>query len=338
MKNIGMETLRGMGLCALLTAVVGLGWVSAGAEYRDLIDVPALKMESASTSLLLDVTRAGERLVAVGERGHIVISDDRGKTWTQAEVATRAHLNAVTFVDPKNGWAVGEDAVILHSKDGGNTWQRQFDARDADLQGPLLDIWFKTNEEGFAVGVFNKIYRTTDGGKTWQDWYDHVDNIDEWHLFAIASATDQVIYIASEKGLVFRSDDGGESFSPLQTPHDGTFHGILVQRDPNGLDRIVLSGVGGVIFTSTNSGETWQKLETGTQAGLSGGIWLADGSGVIVGHDGMVLRLDPDLTRVKPFPQENGLPLSSGTVLESGALVMVGFGGVQIINLPQKAN
>ena len=97
MKNIGMETLRGMGLFVLLTAAVRLGWGSAGAEYRDLIDVSALKMESASTSLLLDVTRAGERLVAVGERGHIVISDDRGKTWTQAEVATRAGREGRAF-------------------------------------------------------------------------------------------------------------------------------------------------------------------------------------------------------------------------------------------------
>lgn len=339
MKTYGMNTMRWIGIMVLLAAAVCLGWSGAGAEYKDLIDVPALKTDAAPTSLLLDVTRVGERLVAVGERGHIVLSDDRGKTWTQAEVATRAHLNAVVFIDPKRGWAVGEDAVILHSEDGGDHWQRLFDARDADMQGPLLDLCLiKNGQEGFAVGVFNKIYHTADGGKSWQDWYDHVDNIDEWHLFAIAAASDEVIYIASEKGLVFRSVDGGEQFKPLQTPHNGSFHGILVQRGPDGLDRIVLSGVGGVVYVSKDSGRTWQKLDTGTQAGLSGGTWLDDGSAVIVGHDGMVLRLDPTLTHVKRFPQANGLALSTATVADSKELVLVGFGGVQTIAVPQAAN
>ena len=338
MEAIGKHTMQSVVIVLVLATAMCLGGSVACAEYQDLIDVPALKMDAASTSLLIDITLTGERLVAVGERGHIVISDDRGQSWSQAEVATRAHLNAVAFVDPQRGWAVGEDAVILHSEDSGGTWQRQFDARDADMQGPLLDLWFKNADEGVAVGVFNKIYRTTDGGKNWQDWYDHVDNIDEWHLFAIAAATDQVIYIASEKGLVFQSIDGGESFAPLQTPHDGSFQGILAQRDQNGQDRIVLSGVGGVVYASTDSGQTWQLLDTGTQVGLSGGTWLADGSAVIVGHDGMVLRIDPTLSRVDRFPQENGLPLGAVTVSGAEALVLVGFGGTQTIALPQTAN
>ena len=49
-------------------------------------------------SMLLDVTRAGDKLVAVGERGHVILSSD-GKTWTQAEVVpTRATLTAATPV------------------------------------------------------------------------------------------------------------------------------------------------------------------------------------------------------------------------------------------------
>jgi len=338
MEAIGKHTMQSVVIVLALAAAMCLGGSVACAEYQDLIDVPALKMDAAATSLLLDITSTGERLVAVGERGHVVISDDRGQTWSQAEVATRAHLNAVVFVDPQRGWVVGEDAVILNSIDSGATWQRQFDARDADMQGPLLDLWFKNVDEGLAVGVFNKIYRTTDGGKNWQDWYDHVDNIDEWHLFAIAAATDQVIYIASEKGLVFRSMDGGERFAPLQTPHDGSFQGILAQRDRNGQDRIVLCGVGGVVYASTDSGQTWQLLDTGTQVILSGGTWLADGSAVIVGHDGMVLRIDPSLTRVDRFPQENGLPINAVTTVGAKELVLVGFGGVQKIAMPQATN
>jgi photosystem II stability/assembly factor-like uncharacterized protein len=338
MEAFNKRLLLSVVFVLVLAAFICLGRGVARAGYQDLIDVPALLMDAAASSLLLDVTLTGERLVAVGERGHIVLSDDQGETWSQATVNTRAHLNAVFFTDASKGWAVGEDAVIVHTNNGGDTWQRQFDARDADMQGPLLDLWFKNAEEGIAVGVFNKIYHTTDGGQTWQDWYDHVDNIDEWHLFAIAATTDQEIYIASEKGLVFRSVDGGENFAPLQTPHDGSFQGILAQRDQNGQDRILLSGVGGVVYASTDSGQNWQRLDTGTQVILSGGTWLADGSAVIVGHEGMVLRINPSLTRVERFPQENGLPLGAVTASGIQDLFLVGFGGVQKIAVPPVTN
>jgi photosystem II stability/assembly factor-like uncharacterized protein len=310
----------------------------AGADYKDLIDMPALTMDASRYALTLDIVNTGERLVTAGERGHILYSEDNGSTWTQADVDTRAHLNAVYFADAQNGWAVGEDAVIVHSSNGGKTWTRQFDARNADLKGPLLDVWFKNSREGFAVGVYNKIYKTIDGGVTWDDWYDHVDNIDEWHLFAIAAVDDENIYLASEQGLLFVSTDGGESFSPLQTDHYGSFHGILTRSGDDGKDVLLLSGVGGVLYASLDSGESWSQLETGTEAGLSGSDWLEGGSAVVVGYGGILLLVDAALQSVSVHPQENGLPLSSVTSLAEDKLVMVGFGGPQDIAVPQQIN
>lgn len=302
---------------------------TALADYRDPLDLHAMPMDSAPQSLLLDITRAGERLVAVGERGHILFSDDMGKNWAQAEVPVRTQLNGVFFVDEKLGWAVGEDAVILHSADGGASWQKQFDARDAEMQGPLLDLYFENAREGYAVGVFNKLYRTVDGGQHWEEWQDHADNLDEWHLFAMATNGENTLYITSEAGLLFRSLDGGESFEPLQTDHDGSFHGVLAKRGYDGRDRLILSGVGGKLFTSNNGGESWLELDSFTEAGLSGGTWLADGSALVVGADGVILHISADLTSAKKFQRENGLPLSSVIQQARGDLVLVGLGGIQ---------
>jgi photosystem II stability/assembly factor-like uncharacterized protein len=304
------------------------------AAYKDVIEMEAVKVDSARSSLALDVARAGDRLVVVGERGHVLYSDDNGESWTQADVATRSQLNAVAFINSKLGWAVGEDAVIVHTTDGGNSWTRQFDDRDADVRGPLLDVVFLSENEGFVVGVFNKMFKTTDGGVTWNDWSEHVDNLDGWHLFNIATSADGVLYIGSEQGLVFKSTDRGESFVPIQTDHVGSFPGVIARRGEDGSDRVIAFGPGGAIWVSSDSAETWTKLETQTLAGLLGGAWLPDGSAVIVGHEGMLLRIDRMLEEVDYQPNESGMPLSAVLPASENRLILVGFGGPQVVAIP----
>ncbi len=321
---------------ATLTALIlSLGAANAQAQYTDPLDSQVVSVALAQHSLLLDVTQAGDSLVAVGERGHILFSSDQGANWTQANVDVQSQLNAVFFANEKKGWAVGEDAVILHTTDGGLNWHKQFDDRDADIRGPLLDVHFKNTWEGFAVGVFNKLYHTMNGGRTWDAWQEHNDNEDEWHLLAMATPTQDVFYVASEAGLLFRSLDGGDSFSALQTDHEGSFHGVLAQRGSDGLDRLILSGVGGKLFTSVNSGDSWTELNTDTQAGLSGGTFLKDGSALIVGADGIMLHVSKGLNRVKKMQRDNGLPLSNALVNNQNQLILVGLGGVQSLNLSE---
>ncbi|QCY09443.1 YCF48-related protein [Pseudomonas sp. MPC6] len=308
---------------------------SLQAEYRDAIDLPSLRMESVRYSLLLDIADTGEQLVAIGERGHVLLSQDDGRNWTQSQVPTRLQLNAVSFVDKNTGWVVGEDELILKTTDGGNTWQQQHEGRNAERKGPLLDIFFKNAKEGFAIGVFNKMFHTADGGATWDSWQAHIENPDEWHLIAMAStgANSETLYITSEMGLLFRSTDGGESFEPLQTDHDGSFHGIIARRGSNGLDQLVLVGVGGILYTTLDGGDTWNSIETHTEAGLASATWLSDGGVLVVGADGVVIQLDANLQKAKTLHTDSGLALSSVVQLDRHEALMVGFGGVHRLEL-----
>ncbi|NBK42204.1 hypothetical protein EON09_27210, partial [Pseudomonas soli] len=115
--------------------------------------------------------------VVVGDRGHILFSDDQGKTWTQARVPTRQLLTAVFFLDDKRGWAVGHDAQILASNDGGATWSKQFE--DLSREAPLLDVRFIDAQHGFAVGAYGALLESTDGGQHWQDVAERLDNPDQ---------------------------------------------------------------------------------------------------------------------------------------------------------------
>ena len=152
--------MRGsIALWLLLIVVAALFALPAAAQRA------AVESRLAAASLLLDGSAAGSRLVVVGERGHILYSDNKGATWAQAQVPVQVMLTAVRMLDEQTGWAVGHDAVILRTRDGGGTWQLVHYAPQAQL--PLLDVWFRDADNGFAVGAFGTFLASADGGDTW---------------------------------------------------------------------------------------------------------------------------------------------------------------------------
>src|SRR5471032_3677773 len=229
-------TWRGTALLVAALSLSGLAALPASAYAAapaTADTVYSIESSKAIKSLLLDVVHAGKRLVAVGDRGHILFSDDQGATWTQAKVPTRQLLTAVFFVDEKHGWAVGHDAQILASADGGATWTQQY--QDLKREAPLLDVWFNDAEHGLAVGAYGALIETTDGGKTWADVSDRLDNEDQFHLNAIASIKDAGLFIVGEQGSMFRSSDDGQTWEKLEGPYQGSLFGVISTAQPHTL-------------------------------------------------------------------------------------------------------
>ncbi len=234
----------------------------------------------ASRALLLDAAAAGDRLVAVGERGIILVSTDRGASWKQARVPTRTLLTGVFMHDAKLGWAVGHDETILRTHDGGGTWELLHS--DPAAEKPLLDIWFRDIDHGFAVGAYGDFLRTDDGGDT---WHRQTISQDDFHLNQIAAAGDGTLYIAAEAGHFYRSADGGATWTALPTPYDGSFFGVLPTADGG----VLIFGLRGKLFRSADRGTTWTGVATGTEATLMTGLELAPGQIVVAGLAGAVL-------------------------------------------------
>ena len=317
------------------------------AAYSDPLDSAAIKMEAAQNSLLLDVEYTGKRLVTVGERGHILYSDDQGKSWQQADVDAMAHLNAVFFINEELGWAVGEDQVIMRSDDGGTSWKRIYDDRTADLVAPLLDVLFLDEQIGFAVGAYGTLLTTTDGGQNWQDDRDLIDNIDEWHYNAIIRTRGGSLYIAGEKGFVYRSDDNGQSWDVLRIPRELTpeeiedlvepfyevsFLGVVAMKKE---ERLVFFGVGGRIFVTDDGGQNWRQVEIDTSAGLAGGSLLADGSILIVGSDGAVVKGDAEAQNFTVLIRDDRLPLTAVRPIGDNQFVTVGIAGILLSDMDE---
>ncbi|BBP78128.1 MULTISPECIES: YCF48-related protein [Pseudomonas] len=338
------EPVRGTGSCrppvwrrvVLLTSLLslsGLAAVSApacaaGAGATD--SVYSIESSKSVKGLLLDVVHAGARLVAVGDRGHILYSDDQGNSWTQAKVPTRQMLTAVYFVDDKHGWAVGHDAQILASSDGGATWSKQFE--DLKREAPLLDVWFKDLDTGFAVGAYGALLETTDGGQHWEDVSDRLDNEDQYHLNAIAAVKDSGLFVVGEQGSMFRSGDWGQTWERLDGPYQGSLFGVIGTAQPATL---LAYGLRGNLYRSSDFGTSWEPVELkaargALEFGLSGGSLQADGSLVIVGNGGSVIRSTDDGVTFSVFNRPDRISLSAVTAAGNGNLILVGQGGAHV--------
>lgn len=302
---------------AFLAVLAGVAGV-AGLADRAMGQAGSVTAPLAAESLLLDIVRAGDRLVAVGERGHVLLSDDSGITWRQVLVPTRATLTAVTFVDPMRGWTVGHDAVVLHTGDGGESWVEQY--ADPDFETPLLDVLFSDADTGFAVGAYGLFLETVDGGATWeQRWVAE----DDFHFNAILNPAPGQWFMAGEVGGLYRSDDGGGEWQLLDSPYLGSFFGALALGD----DGLLVFGLQGKVFRSDDSGESWQPVETRTTAALVAGAVLSDGRLVVVGLGGAVLVSDDGGRSFRRSRRDDRSALSGVVEAPDDRLVLVGEAG-----------
>jgi len=299
----------------------------------------------APRSLLLGITRApGGRLVTVGERGHVLVSDDGGRSFRQQPAPTRATLTAVYFLDREHGVAVGHDEVILRTSDGGDHWTRVRFA--PQTQQPFLDVWFGAGARGYAVGAYSTVFASSDGGTTWaaQDFTpqrvqpqlagagDSDESVSQPHLYALLAGPGTRLYIAAEAGHLYRSDDAGASWRELSSPYEGSFFGLLALGD----DSLLAFGLRGHVFRSDDGGGTWTALASHTDALLSGATRLRDGTVLIVGLSGVVLvSHDARTFRVHQEADRRGFCALAPADEAGDAVVLVGEAGVRRLTREQ---
>ena len=327
------------------------------------LDTPSIPVRDPSGVLLVAITRTpGNRLVAAGEHGVIIYSDDDGANWTQGSVPVNVTLNCIEFVTEKTGWAAGHFGVILGTSDGGETWGVDLNGIQANqltvaaaqdpsiatdpspaaaLAGkraerfasegpdkPFLTLLVPGPQKLIAFGAYRMAMITEDAGKTWQDWSLHIYDKFSHNIYASARIGD-ACYLVAEMGLVFCSKDGGDTFLPLSSPASITLFGILGAKDGS----LIVYGVAGSAFRSADGGNTWTSLSVGGQQDLTGGQVLSSGAIVLVDEAGLVFEsLDNGAT----FKVVSGIlptPFFDIQELADGSLVAVGAAG--ITKIPQ---
>lgn len=284
-----------------LVAALGLSAMQAHAQWQDPLETPALSTLIAHKSLLLDVTAAGDRYVAVGSRGHIILSDDKGRTWVQAKVPVMTTLTAVKFADANTGYAVGHDAVVLKTEDGGKTWVKKFDGFRANEM--VLESAKKAKEKREAEldaasqsGNDDLIYEAEEALENatfaLEDaQYDYDDRstkplMDLWFKNANEG------FVIGAYGMIFKTLDGGDSWlawsSKVENPNRFHLNSIAQMSD----SALVIAGEAGLILTSKNLGDTWQMANSPYDGSFFGVIALQNNVQLAFGLRGNVVRSD----------------------------------------------
>ncbi|MBP5990784.1 MAG: hypothetical protein KA766_12335 [Piscinibacter sp.] len=289
-------------------------------------DGPARLRGGALHGVLLDVSAAGARLVAVGERGHVLLSDDQGRSWRQAQaVPTRTTLTCVHASDARSLWAAGHGGVILRSDDAGEHWSVA--AGKADGADVLLAIRVEPGGRGLAVGGFGVAQQTSDGGQHWAPATLVDGEAGERHLNRIFVSASGAWLIAAEGGQVLRQGAAGERWQAVKTPYNGSLWGGVALGE-----RLLACGMRGNLVISTDDGRSWSHQAVAEAGSFTAAVALPDGRAALVGVDGTLVLGDAGERRFQFHRLDDRATLTGAFALPSGPLALATMSGMRIVD------
>lgn len=301
----------------------------------------AMQLPRAQFSLLLDIARAGHNVVAVGERGHILVSTDEGGSWQQVQVPVSSMLTRVFFIDDRQGWAVGHDGNVLHSEDSGLSWSLQRDGLADQVHiNEVRAGRARTRVESLQAML--AALPESEGGEL-------RDALDEalWQLDNALAVMDRPVYApplmdvwfttpeqgwaAGAYGTLLYTATGGRHWEDwshkVDNPEELHFNGV----SGDGHGRLYLASEWGNVFRSDNGGEDWLPQETGYDGSFFGVISPPDSADVFAyGLRGTIYRAREGSTVWQAL--DSGVTASLfGATARGKTLIFVGRAGTATV-------
>jgi photosystem II stability/assembly factor-like uncharacterized protein len=279
----------------------------------------------------VDLAYAGDRVVAVGDRGNVLLSDDQGKTWRMGNTPTQAMLTAVCFADEQNGWAVGHDAIVLATTDGGETWTQQY----SDPLGGGEEEEDFSEEEEYSDDIYSDdIYS--------DDIYSSDPYAEESAMPAVDTSgapfldvwcdTGEHVIAVGGFGYVLETSNAGDTWEKrmetMANP-DG-WHLYAIAPVPGNDGTVLVAGERGTLFRSRDHGKSWERLQSPYEGTFFGVTATANQAVLAYGLQGNVW-LSRDLGETwQQVKTGISRGVSDGAVLEDGTIVLVGNSGVML--------
>jgi photosystem II stability/assembly factor-like uncharacterized protein len=310
-----------------------------GGETWEQAAVPA---SIALTGVVFPTAQSGW---AVGHDGLILHSSDGGRSWQKQLDGHRLNESIVAVAEEivERYRAEVEELQAAEEVDEYVLEDAEFMLEEAEfmLEGamddakagpvrPLLDVWFRSDQEGYVTGSYGMLLHTADAGQNWELVSDRIGSAQAFHLNQIVAAPDGALFIAGEAGNVYRSLDGGQSWDTLQPGYEGSFYGIVVVPDGSAGYELLAYGLRGNLYASVDRGETWSQLDSGTTITITTGMLLPDGAVVLAGQGGLILTRAPGQSSFVAARNADRRVISGIEQQTDGHLLLVGLGGVRL--------
>ncbi|MCK6511675.1 YCF48-related protein [Myxococcota bacterium] len=200
----GLSFPTGTQGAAFVDPQIGVAFGNNGNIWRTVNSggVWATVSSNSANNLLAAASSTAGLLVIVGGSGEILLSRDKGASFSKFSSGTTATLRAVTYTTG-NFIAVGDGGTVVVSRDGGTTWTTSTQASGQALFG--ISSRSETSGTVVAVGNNGSIVRSTDSGVSWTSQTSPTTN----HLRAVAWTGFSDVVAVGVSGTVVRSSDSG---------------------------------------------------------------------------------------------------------------------------------
>ena len=215
---------------------------------------------------------------AVGRRGTILTTTNRGRKWSLQPSGTSKTLNDVHFSGDSTGWAVGREGTILATTDGGSTWTLQPSQTSETLSG----VHFSDDRTGWAVGHRGTILATTNGGSTWVKKVSRTTN----NLYGVHFTADKTGWAVGREGTILATDDGGNTWTATTNGTSNILYDVHFSHDSKTGWAV---GREGTILATDDGGSTWALQPSGTSRTLYAVHFSDSKTGWAVGDRGTIL-------------------------------------------------
>ncbi|RUO81385.1 hypothetical protein CWI84_01105 [Idiomarina tyrosinivorans] len=295
----------------------------------DVIYADSLPSNIADQAVLIDFADAGSRTVTVGAHGDVLFRSNEQDQWQKAQVATSVLLTSVDFANPKQGWAVGHHGVIIHTSDGGQSWQRQFTGFDLiSLEAQFYQNKVKQLQQQLAANPDD-----SDLSYALDDAQFQLQNVEiaqqegpSKPLLSVYAVDANTLLASGAYGTLLKSDDGGKQWRLASDAIDNP-NGFHLNALCGSGNKLFIAGEAGLVFRSNDAGATWQTLTSPYNGSFFGCHVDAQDNLWIYGLRGHAFRSSDWGDSFSAVTTNTSVNLSGGYSTADGTTYLVGHSG-----------
>lgn len=190
------------------------------------------------------------------------------------------------FISAQEGWVVGDKGIIMHTTDGGSSWNFQHENSSESFSS----VFFIDDTEGWTVG-WSSIYHTTDAGETWQKQIKPSWPGDLTDVFFINHDTG---WIVGHYKIIFKTTDGGDHWQRIisDTHQEKCFFSVAFTDELHGcaVGGELAGNNNGIIMISNDGGNSWiDKTPSGGNR-FNKVYFINADTGWVCGNDGVLFK------------------------------------------------